>query len=128
MMNTALYLREQILKVPSRPIQQPVKLHDIKRGEVDIPESVSYFYEKFISGPNKIPSNIETARIDSLASDAVFSASHGQKKPSKHLLTMKTLTGSRKMQTFATDLDTVHLITLYVRLKMKWCLNVMPVV
>ena len=98
----ALLLREQINRAERFPLPNNLKIEDIKRGEVTVPELVSTFFQNLIGEPDvrRWESNFKKIRIKSMSEDAVFAATTGLKKPQKHLMlgiALKSLTGSRKV-------------------------------
>ena len=98
----ALLLREEINWMERFPLPNNLKIEDIKRGEVTVPELVATFFQNLIGGPDvrHWESNFKKIRIKSMSEDAVFAAAAGLKKPQKHLMlgiALKSLTGSRKV-------------------------------
>ena len=98
----AILLREEINRAEKFPLTNNLKIEDIKRGEVTVPELVSTFFQNLIGGPDvrRWESNFKKIRIKSMSEDAVFAATAGLKKPQKHLMlgiALKSLTGSRKI-------------------------------
>ena len=98
----ALLLREQINRAERFPLPNNLKIEDIKRGEVTVPELVSTFFQNLIGEPDlrRWESNLKKIRIKSMSEDAVFAATTGLKKPQKHLMlgiALTSLTGSRKV-------------------------------
>ena len=79
-----------------------MKIEDIKRGEVTVPELVTTFPHNLIGGPDfrRWESNFKKIRIKSMSEDAVFAATAGLKTPKKYLMlgiALKSLTGHRKV-------------------------------
>ena len=98
----AILLREEINRAEKFPLTNNLKIEDIKRGEVTVPELVTTFFQNLIGGPDvrRWESNLKKIRIKSMSEDAVFAATAGLKKPQKHLMlgiALKSLTGSRKI-------------------------------
>ena len=98
----ALLLREEINRVERFLLPNNLKIEDIKRGEVTVPELVTTFFQNLISRSDvrRWKSNLKKIRIKSMSEDVVFAATAGLKKPQKHLMlgiALKSLTGSRKV-------------------------------
>ena len=77
-----------------------LKLSDIEKGEVEIPELISIFFHNLIAGPDsrRWKGGRKAIRTQPLCEDVIFTATSGQTKPKKHLMlgmTMKNVTGSR---------------------------------
>lgn len=90
------------MQEPHNALKNDIKVDDVIKGEVQIPEILKTFVSYIIGGPDIRRGNtdIKARRAKSIASDLVFAATSGKKKPSKHLqlgITVKTLTGSRKL-------------------------------
>ena len=98
----ALLLREEINKAERCALPNDMKLDDILKGEVEVPDLVITFFQNLIGGPDtrRWKSTSKNIRIKSLSEDAVFATTAGLKKPQKHLMlgiALKSLTGSRKV-------------------------------
>ena len=79
-----------------------MKIEDIKRGEVTVPELVTTFPHNLIGGPDfrRWESNLKKIRIKSMSEDAVFAATARLKTPKKYLMlgiALKSLTEHRKV-------------------------------
>ena len=74
-----------------------MKVGDIKRGEVTVPELEATFFQNLIGGPDvrRLESNLKKIRIQSMSEDVAFSATAGLKKSKKHLMHEVTLTSLR---------------------------------
>ena len=99
--DVALVLREEISKTEESQLPDNLKIEDIQKGEVDIPELVELFFQNLRGGPDsrRWASNLKQIRTKSISEDVVFAATGGLKKPQKHLMlgiALKSLTGSRK--------------------------------
>ena len=96
----ALLLREEINRAERFPLPNNLKIEDIKRGEVTVPELVITFSENLGPDARRWESKFKKLIIKSMSEDAVFAATVGLKKPQKHLMlgiTLKCLVGSRKV-------------------------------
>ena len=98
----ALLLREEINRAKRFPLPNNLKIEDIKRGEVAVPELVTTFLHNLIDGPDfrRWEGNLKKIRIKSMSEDAVFAATAGLKTPKKYLMlgiALKSLTGHRKV-------------------------------
>ena len=98
----ALLLREEINRAERFPLPNNLKIEDIKRGEVTVPELVTTFPQNLIGGPDfrRWESNLKKIRIKSMSEDAVFAATAGLKTPKKYLMlgiALKSLTEHRKV-------------------------------
>ena len=83
-------------------LPEHLKVEDIFKGEVKVPDLVQNFFKCFIGGPDscKWDSECRKRRIKSISQDVVFSSTSAIKKPSKHLqlgLAIKSLTRSQKV-------------------------------
>ena len=90
--------------IPCKKILLPkdLKLSDIEKGEVEIPELISIFFHNLIAAPDsrRWKGGRKAIRTQPLCEDVIFTATSGQTKPKKHLMlgmTMKSVTGSRKV-------------------------------
>ena len=97
----ALILREEISRAERFSLPNNLKIEDIKRGELAVPELVATFFQNLIFRPDvrRCESNFKKIRIKSMSEDAVFAATAGLKKPQKHLMlgiALQSLTGSKK--------------------------------
>ena len=65
----ALLPREEINRVERFPLPNNLKIEDIKRGEVTVPESVTIFLQNFIGGPDVRgwESNLKKVRTKSMS-------------------------------------------------------------
>ena len=95
-------LWRSIFEQEKTPLPECIKVQDILKGEVDTLENVKDFFTYLIAGPDArsqlAPSKIR--RVESLCQDAIYTATNGIKKPSKHLqlgLAVKSMTGSKKV-------------------------------
>ena len=100
--NITLLLREEINRTEKFPLPNNLKIEDIKRGEVTVPELVTTFFQNLIGAPDVThwENNFKKIRIKSMSEDAAFAATKRLKKPQKHLMlgiALKSLTGSRKV-------------------------------
>ena len=98
----ALLLREEINRAKRFPLPNNLKIEDIKKGEVTVPELVTTSFQNLIGGPDvrRWESNLKKIRIKSMSADAVFAATAGLRKPQMHLMlgtAANSLTGSRKV-------------------------------
>ena len=98
----ALTLREEITKAEHNALRENVKIEDIQKGEVQVPELLTYFFQNLVAGPEtgRWKSERKMLRMESIAEDIIFSATCELKKPKKHLvlgMALKSLTGSRKV-------------------------------
>ena len=100
--DVAFKLRQEIMNASSIKLPEHLKVEDIFKGEVEVPDLVQNFFKYLIGGPDSRKWDLESRkrRIKSISEDVVFSTTSGIKKPSKHLqlgLAIKNLTGSRKV-------------------------------
>ena len=98
----ALILIEEISRAERFSLPNNLKIEDIKRGELGVPELVATFFQNLIFKPDvrRCESNFKKIRIKSMSEDAVFAATAGLKKPQKHLMlgiASQSLTGSKKV-------------------------------
>ena len=96
----ALLPRDEINRAERFPLPNNLKIEDIKRGEVTVPELVITFFENLGPDARRWESKFKKLIIKSMSEDAVFAATVGLKKPQKHLMlgiTLKCLAGSRKV-------------------------------
>ena len=97
--DVALVLREEISKTEERQLPDNLKIEDIQKGEVDIPELVELFFQNLRGGPDSRRWASNLKQIRTKLEQIVFAATGGLKKPQKHLMlgiALKGLTGSRK--------------------------------
>ena len=90
------------MNAEKKPLPEELKLKDIIRGEVEIPDILHTFFTHLIGGPDprRNMSIRKQRRIRSISADVIFATTSGQKIPSKHLqigLAIKRLTGSKKV-------------------------------
>ena len=86
MWECALKLRKEILDLKPEPLEEPLTVDDILKGEVKIPDSVNNFFTTLYVG-NNLTKNLTSKKqrlIDSTAADAVFCCSGGKLLPGKH--------------------------------------------
>ena len=100
--DVAFKLRQEIMTASSIKLPEHLKVEDIFKGEVKIPDLVQNFFKYLIGGPDSHKWDLERRKrkIKPISQDVVFSTTSGIKKPSKHLqlgLAIKSLTGSRKV-------------------------------
>ena len=100
--DVAFKLRQEIMNASSIKLPEHLKVEDIFKGEVEVPDLVQNFFKYLIGGPDSRKWDLESRkrRIKSISQDVVFSTTPGIKKPSKHLqqvLAIKSLIGSRKV-------------------------------
>ena len=100
--DVAFKLRQEIMTASSIKLTEHLKVEDIFKGEVEVPDLVQNFFKYLIGGPDSHKWDLESRkrRIKPISQDVVFSTTSGIKKPSKHLqlgLAIKSLTGSRKV-------------------------------
>lgn len=97
----AAKLRKVIMNIQPSTMPIHLKLEDIKRGEVEIPELLSSFLSNLIGGSDPRKHGERTERlVDSFAQDIIFATTNGRLKPSKHILLgmcMSGLTSSKKV-------------------------------
>jgi hypothetical protein len=98
----AFLLRKKIMEMEYDPLPEELKLNDIKKGEISIPDLLLKFFTYLIGGPDSRRSHAESKkiRINSLSQDTIFAATSGKRKPAKHLklgIALKSLTGSKKV-------------------------------
>ena len=98
----AYALRSEILNAEKNPLAEELKLKDIIRGEVEIPDILHTFFTHLIGGldPHRSTSIRKQRRIRSISADVILATTSGPKIPSKHLqigLAMKRLRGSKKV-------------------------------
>ena len=84
------------------PLPESLTLKDIRKGEGQVPCTVSLFLKYLIAGldSRRWKQTIKKQRISSISQDTVYAATSGLKKPQKHLivgLALNSLTGSRKV-------------------------------
>ena len=94
----AMKLRQQILNSEPQPLEEPLTVDAIMKGEAQIPDSVRNFFKLLYTGGNDEVSKRKQRVIDSSAADAVFSSTGGRLIPGKHLalgLALKSMTGSK---------------------------------
>ena len=98
-----MHLRQQILSIEPKPMQEPLSVDAIMSGEVEIPQSVKDFLLTLYTGSNKEPSKKKQRLVDSTAADMVFSSSGGKLLPGKHIalgMSIKSMTGSKTVTNF----------------------------
>ena len=99
----AMHLRQKILSIEPKPMQEPLSVDAIMSGEVEIPQSVKDFLLTLYTGSNKEPSKKKQRLVDSTAADMVFSSSGGKLLPGKHIalgMSIKSMTGSKTVTNF----------------------------
>ena len=77
-----------------------ITFDDIIGGEVQVPEQLTQFFTYLVGPDHRSHVFASKIRVESLATDTVFSMTNGRKKPSKHLklgLAVKSMTGSKKL-------------------------------
>ena len=97
----AFKLRQEIMNASSIKLPEHLKVENIFKGQVEVPDLVENFFKYLIGGTESRKWVLESRkrRKKSIGQDVVFSATSGIKKPSKYLqlgLAIKSLTGSRK--------------------------------
>lgn len=95
-------LRKVIFKIAKKPLPQDLNVKHIFKGECDIPENLKHFLRHLLISPKNLKENTKDIKVLSMADDVIYSVTNGSIKPSKHLklgLTIKTLTGSKKVLT-----------------------------
>ena len=100
--DVAFKLRQEIMNASSIKLPEHLKVEDIFKGEVEVPDLVQNFFKYLIGGPDSRKWDLESRkrRIKSISQDIVFSTTSGIKNLSKHSqigLAIKSLTGSRKV-------------------------------
>ena len=100
--DVASSLRISVLNSKHYPLPDDIKLQNIFKGEIDIPEELIFFLTHLIKGPDSRSGNTvqKSRRIKSIAQDIIFAVTGGVVKPSKHLvlgLALTKLTSSRKV-------------------------------
>ena len=96
----ALLPRDEINRADRFHLPNNLKIEDIKRCEVTVPELVITFFENLGPDARRWESNFKKLTRKSMSEDAVFAATVGLKKLQKHLMlgiTLKCLVGSRKV-------------------------------
>lgn len=98
----ALHLRSQIMQLPKSKVPDPATVQNLKESAPDIPKQLELFFKSLIGGLTPNLQGPQNGAIDrratSMASDAVFNATHGTVKPWKHTamgLGVASLTGSK---------------------------------
>ena len=99
--DVAFKLRQEIMNASSIKLPEHLKVEDIFKGEVEVPDLVQNFFKYLIGRTDSRKWVLESRkrRKNSIGQDVVFSATSGIKKPSKHLqlgLAINSLIGSRK--------------------------------
>ena len=106
----ALMFRKEIFNAKLTLLPKDVKFLDIEKGDVEIPEPISVFFQNLIAGPDsrRWKESRKAIRTQSLCENVIFSATSGQAKSRKHLMlgmTIKSFTGSRKAIQILNKLD-----------------------
>ena len=101
--DVAFKLRQEIMNASSIKLPEHLKVEDIFKGEVEVPDLVQNFFKYLIGDPDSRKWDLESRkrRIKSISQDVVFSTTSGIEKPSKHLqlgLAIKSLSGTRKLE------------------------------
>ena len=99
--DVAFKLRQEIMNASSIKLPEHLKVENIFKGQVEVPDLVENFFKYLIGGTDSRKWVLESRkrRKKLIGQDVVFSATSGIKKPSKYLqlgLAIKSLTGSRK--------------------------------
>ena len=86
--DVAFSLRKSVLNSKHYPLPGDIKLQNIFKGEIDIPEELIFFLTHLIKGPDSRSGNTvqKSCWIKSIAQDIVFAVTGGVVKPSKHLV------------------------------------------
>ena len=100
--DVALILLEEINKSEKKQLPENLKIEDIQKSEVDIPELLKLSFQNIIGGPDsrRWASNLKQIRTKSISEDVAFAATSGLIKPQKHLMlgfALRSLTGSRQI-------------------------------
>ena len=79
--DVALILREEINKSEKRQLLENLKIEDVQKGEVDIPELLKLFFQNLIGGPDsrRWASNLKQIKTKSIGEGVVFAATSGLK-------------------------------------------------
>ena len=97
-------MRQGILALECTPLEEPLSVDSIMKGEVQIPDSVNEFFTTLYTGDSssKEISKRKQRLIDSTAADVLYASTGGKVLPGKHLslaLTLKSMTGSKTVTT-----------------------------
>lgn len=100
--NKILELRQQILNLPKKTLSNKIVLKDIYEGDCELPSLLLYVLTLLIGGREQRYSHSEKKMrlIESIASDIVYAATHGEVRPAKHLqlgIVLKSLSSSRQI-------------------------------
>ena len=100
--DVALILLEEINKSEKKQLPENLKIEDIQKSEVDIPELLKLSFQNIIGEPDsrRWASNLKQIGTKSISEDVVFAATSGLIKPQKHLMlgfALRSLTGSRQI-------------------------------
>ena len=98
----AYKLRKCILDSPHTPLPEDLRIADILKGEIVVPELLDEFVSTLVQGPDvrRGQTNSKKRRIESITNDLVYIVTGGNKKPKEQLmlgLALKKLTSSRKV-------------------------------
>ena len=96
-------LRRDILTLEKTPLSTS-SVDTIMKREVSVPDNVNFFFRKLYSGDEGTVSAQKQRFIDSSSADAVCCCSGTKILPGKHIthaLTLKSMTGSKRVVTAA---------------------------
>ena len=98
----AMKLRQDIMDVECFPLEEPLSVGQIMKGEASVPNSVTEFFTTLYTGSRyRHSDNISKRKqrlIDSTSADVLYASSGGKLLPGKHLslaLALKSMTGSK---------------------------------
>ena len=88
-----LIFRKEIFNAKLTLLPKDVKFSDIEKGEVEIPEPISIFFQNLIAGRDsrRWKESRKAIRTQSLCENVIFSATSGQTKSRKHLMLGMTI-------------------------------------
>ena len=91
-------LRNKILQSRSNPLEEPLTVEEIMRGEVDLHESVKEFFQILNAGPSSNFSSRKESLVNYTSADVVYACSDSKLLPGKHVslgVSWKSMTGSK---------------------------------
>ena len=98
-MTSALLLRKQLKSITPTPLNSPVDLESLARGEGEVPELAKLFFQTLFGGKNRNSESVNRRALSS-SEDALFNVHKGHLMPRKHILLVSlvhSITGSRKL-------------------------------
>ena len=98
MCDAAYTLRKIIMEAP---LSENLKIEDIAKGKILIPDPLLQFFTHLICGSDKRRGVTKSKqRVETICQDIIFAISSGVKKPAKNIIlgmAMKSITGSHKV-------------------------------